>query len=341
MARVTLKDIAQAANVSQMTVSNVINGRRARASEETIKRIQTAVEELGYTPNLSARSLASNVSRLVGVLVPFTEDQNKLLLDNPFYAEMVSGIESALRRAGYHMMLAGIDETNIDLSPLAHWNVDGLIVLGIYEEALYAELKKHDLPTLLIDSYVEDDHFHHLRLDDAAAAEAATRYLIGKGHERIALVTGAVRTSGVIERRFAGYRAALEAAGLAFDPDLVFDGSVSFTWGRTAASQLIAAKGVTAAFCTADLIAAGLVAGLHGEGVQVPGDISVVGFDNISLAEMVFPALTTIDQAILSKGERAGELITRILGGQDLPRETLSPIRLVERDSVRQRTGGA
>ena len=176
--------------------------------------------------------------------------------------------------------------------------------------------------------------------DDAGAAEAATRYLIGQGHARIALVTGAVREGGVIARRLAGYRAALDAAGIAFDPALVLDGSVSFAWGRDAAERLGAISGVTAAFCTADLVAAGLVAGLHGRGVRVPDDISVLGFDNISLSEMVFPALTTVDQNILAKGEEAGRIITGVLTGADLPRETVSPIQLIERASVR-RQGGA
>jgi DNA-binding LacI/PurR family transcriptional regulator len=98
VARPTIKDIAQAANVSAMTVSNVLNGRRAKASDETVERIMSAVRTLGYRPNMSARSLVSNASRMVGVLIPFTENQNQLLLDNPFYAEVISGIESVAAR---------------------------------------------------------------------------------------------------------------------------------------------------------------------------------------------------------------------------------------------------
>jgi transcriptional regulator with XRE-family HTH domain len=110
VARATIKDIARVAKVSPMTVSNVINGRRAKASDETVARIMAAVEELGYRPNMSARSLVSNASKMVGVIIPFTENRNQLLLDNPFYAEMISGIESALRANGYYMMLSGVGE---------------------------------------------------------------------------------------------------------------------------------------------------------------------------------------------------------------------------------------
>lgn len=341
MARTTIKDIARTVGVSPMTVSNVINGRRARASEETIKRIEQVIAELDYTPNQSARSLVSRSSRLVGVLTPFTENQNKLLLDNPFYAEMISGIESALRANGYYMMMAGIDEANVDLTSLSRWNVDALIVLGIYREALYENIKALRVPTLLIDSYITDTHFHHLRLDDAAAAHKATAYLIDKGHRRIALVTGAVRSDGVIAERLAGYRAALEEAGIGFDPELVLSEAVSFDWGRRAAGHFVADPSITAAFCTADLMAAGLLAGLHAAGKSVPDDVSVMGFDNLSISEMVYPPLTTVDQAILEKGEAAGRLITEALAGHAVARNVVTTADIVERASVAARRGAA
>ena len=236
MARATIKDIALAAKVSPMTVSNVINGRRAKASDETVERIMSAVKTLGYRPNMSARSLVSNASRMVGVVIPFTETQNQLLLDNPFYAEMISGIESALRANGYYMMLSGVGESNAQLDTLQHWNMDGLIVLGVYRQGLYEHLRELNLPTLLIDSYIDDAHYHHLRVDDEAAAYEATRYLIARGHTGIALVTGVIRTDGVIERRLAGYKRALAEFRIAYDPARVLSGSVTFDWGAEAAA---------------------------------------------------------------------------------------------------------
>jgi DNA-binding LacI/PurR family transcriptional regulator len=333
MPRATIKDIALAAKVSPMTVSNVINGRPAKASAVTISRINEAIRTLGYKPNMSARALVSNSSKMVGVIIPFTENQNNLLLDNPFYAEMVSGIESTLRASGYYMMLSGISEADTRLDALTHWNVDALIVLGVYREGLYEQLRRLDLPTLLIDSYIDDPHFYRLGVDDEAAAYAATRYLIGKGHRAIALVTGVIRADGVVERRHAGYRRALEECGIGFDPARVFAGSVTFDWGAAAADG-IAAAGITAAFCTADLIAAGLLAGLHRLGKRIPEDVSVIGFDNLSVSRMVYPALTTVDQAILKKGQLAGKLIADILGKRDASRETTMPVEIVERDSV-------
>jgi DNA-binding LacI/PurR family transcriptional regulator len=337
LARATIKDIALAANVSPMTVSNVINGRRAKASDETVERIMAAVKTLGYRPNMSARSLVSNASRMVGVIIPFTENQNQLLLDNPFYAEMISGIESALRANGYYMMLSGVGEGNAQLDTLSHWNMDALIVLGVYREALYQRLRELALPTLLIDSYIDDPSFYRLGVDDEAAAYQATRYLIGKGHGDIALVTGVIRTDGVIERRVDGYKRALIEAGIGFDPSRILSGSVTFDWGAEAAEQLVALCGATAAFCTADLIAAGLLAGLHRLGRRIPEDYSVMGFDNLSISRMVYPALTTVDQSILGKGQLAGRLISAILNKTDAPRDSFVDVAIVERDSVGQR----
>lgn len=337
MARATIKDIAQAANVSPMTVSNVVNGRPAKASAETIERINHAIRTLGYTPNLSARALVSNLSKMVGVVIPFTENQNQLLLDNPFYAEVISGIESALRSNGYYMMLSGVGESNAHLDTLSRWNMDALIVLGVYREGLYEQLRKLNLPTLLIDSYIDDPHFYRLGVDDEQAAYRATRYLIGKGHRGIALVTGVIRADGVVERRYAGYRRALDEAGIPLDASRVLAGSVTFEWGVQAAENFGANPGITAAFCTADLIAAGLLAGLHRLGKRIPEDVSVMGFDNLSISRMVYPALTTVDQAILKKGQLAGALIAAILGKKEPARETFTPIEIVERDSVASR----
>ncbi len=336
MARATIKDIALAAKVSPMTVSNVINGRAAKASTETIERINAAIAQLGYTPNLSARALVSNASRMVGVLIPFTENQNALLLDNPFYAEIVSGIETALRAEGYYMMLSGVGERGA-LDTLSSWNMDALIVLGVYKETLYEQLKSRDLPTLLIDSYIDDDHFYRLGIDDEQAAFEATTHLIAEGHRDIAVVTGVIRTDGVVERRVAGYQRALKAAGIAHDPSRVFSGSVTFDWGTEAAGAIAANPEITAAFCTADLIAAGLLAGLHKLGKRIPDDISVMGFDNLSISTMVYPALTTVDQSIAEKGRLAGNLIASVLNKRHTARETIVPTTIVVRDSVRRR----
>ncbi|HZY67959.1 MAG TPA: substrate-binding domain-containing protein, partial [Devosia sp.] len=231
----------------------------------------------------------------------------------------------------------GVGEKGAKLDILSSWNVDGLIVLGVYKETLFEQLKGRSLPTLLIDSYVDDEHFYHLGIDDEQAAFEATSHLIAQGHANIAVVTGVIRANGVVERRVAGYRRALEAAGITYDPALVFSRSVSFDWGNEAAAGIAANPAITAAFCTADLIAAGLLAGLHKLGKRIPEDVSVMGFDNLSVSRMVYPALTTVDQSIAEKGRLAGELIASILDKRDTARKTVVPTTVIERDSVMRR----
>jgi DNA-binding LacI/PurR family transcriptional regulator len=235
------------------------------------------------------------------------------------------------------MMLAGVGERGARLDALSSWNMDALIVLGVYKEALYEQLKSRDLPTLLIDSYIDDDHFYRLGIDDEQAAFEATAYLIAEGHRDVALVTGVIRTDGVVERRVAGYRRALAAAKIKYDPALVFSGSVTFDWGSEAAAGIAANPRITAAFCTADLIAAGVLAGLHKLAKRIPEDVSVMGFDNLSISTMVYPALTTVDQSIAVKGRLAGNLIASILNKRVTARETIVPTTIVSRDSVKRR----
>lgn len=337
MAKVTIKHIAQQVGVSPTTVSNVINGRNGKVSSETIHKINRVIEELNYVPDFSARSLVSKRSRMIGVIIPQTEEHRQFLLENPFYSEVVSGIENKLRQNGYYMMLTGVDRDTAYLDVLANWNLDALILLGIYKEGLYEQMKEVKVPVLLIDSYIEDEYFHHLRIDDEQGSYMATKYLIDKGHRQIALVSGQLKEHGVADQRYNGYRRALEEHGIAFNEAHVFADSVSYDWGLDASKQLKEHKDITAAFCTADLIAAGMLTGLHESGLSVPNDVSVIGFDNLSISKMTFPALTTVNQSIFQKGERAAQSVLDILnkGITAVDKQQIMDITIIERDSVK------
>ncbi len=141
--KVTIKDIAALTGVSVTTVSNVINGNSHKTSEETISKIKKVIEEQGYIPNYSARSLVMKQSKLIGVIIPQTEAENQVILENPFYSELVSGIEAKLREKGYYMMLTGVDNDKSYLDVFINWNLDGAIILGIYKEKIYEQLKKN------------------------------------------------------------------------------------------------------------------------------------------------------------------------------------------------------
>lgn len=336
MSKVTIKDIAKYAKVSATTVSNVINGHHKKVSADTIAKINQAIDDLNYVPDFSARSLVSRRSKMIGVIIPQTEEHKQFVLENPFYSELVSGIESTLRENGYYMMLTGVDKDTTYLDVLANWNLDAIILLGIYKEGLYEQLKKVKVPVLLIDSYINDDYFYNIRIDDELGGYMATKYLIEQGHQDIALITGEIRESGVSSKRYKGYLRALNEAGLA--EGHIIENSVSYDCGYEATDKIIDSK-ASAVFCTADLIAAGLVAGLHGGGYSVPNDVSVIGFDNLSISKMLYPALTTVNQNIVGKGQLAAQSIIDILknGEHTVEKTQTMPMDIVVRGSVKKK----
>lgn len=340
MKRVTIRDVSEKAGVSTAAVSYVLNGREGKVSPETVAKVRSAVKELNYIPNFSARSLVNNKSKLIGVVIPQTEDRQQLLLQNPFYSELICGIESRLRQSGYHMILSGVEKGEGYLDTSMQRNLDGAIITGIYQESFYEELKKLRMPIVLVDSYINDSHFHIVGIDDELGGYMATRHCIERGHTNIALVTGLIRKDGVVEKRFLGYKRALKEAGLFYNPDHVFEHSVTYEYGHEA-GRLIADKHpeITAVFATSDLMAMGVMAGLKDEGLEVPGQVSVIGFDDIPVARMCTPPLTTINQDAIARGIMAADrLLTAIENPEDglPPERSIMPLSLIERHTVLQ-----
>lgn len=337
--KVTIKDIAALTGVSVTTVSNVINGNTHKTSDETITKIKKVIEELNYIPNYSARSLVKQQSKLIGVIIPQTEAENQVILENPFYSELVSGIEAKLREKGYYMMLTGVDVDKSYMDVFVNWNLDGAIILGVYKEKFYEQLKKVNVPILLVDSYIDDDFYYKIGIDDEYGGYLATKYLIESGHKRIGIVTGKIRKDGVEDKRFLGYQRALLEAGIDYDESLELHGHVDYDYGIEAGeiiSEML--SDMTAVFVTADVVAAGVITGLHNKKVSVPDDISVMGFDNIPIAKMIVPGLTTIDQNIYEKGVKSIErLISVIEKDDEIMKDTLlMPLTIIERNSVKK-----
>ncbi|MNM97477.1 Catabolite control protein A [compost metagenome] len=217
-------------------------------------------------------------------------------------------------------------------------NLDGAVIMGIYQESFYEELKKVDIPIVLIDSYINDDSFKKIRIDDELGGYLATMHLIEKGHTNIGLVTGMIRKDGVVEKRYLGYKKALQEANLFYDHDLVLEGQVSYEFGLEAGKEIAKQhSSMTAVFVTGDMMAYGVINGLRQEGLSVPDDISVIGFDDISLSSIFYPKLTTVHQDIKARGMEAAKYLIDVLDGkQDLDKGvTLLPISVIERDTVR------
>ena len=201
--RATIKDVANEAQVSPATISYVLNNKES-ISAETKERVLEAIKRLNYVPNLSARSLAANTSKLIGVLIPQTEDSSMLMFNNPFYSEIIGGIEYGARVNGYHVLISGTNADESYLRLAKERNLDGIIIIGMYPDDFFNELKKTQIPIVLIDSYCSDHYFHSVQINDRYGAYIATKYLLDKGHRSVALIAGEVKKNGVVEKRDLG-----------------------------------------------------------------------------------------------------------------------------------------
>ncbi len=219
---VTIRDIAAATGVSATTVSNVIHGKSSRVSAETIQKINTAIKELGYVPNMSARSLVSNSSKVIGFVNHVITHENTNFMDDPFHSAAIGAIETALRENGYYLMLRTVETAEELVTFLQTWNVDGLFFTGIFKDKFYDSLKGFCIPVVLIDSYVKNPEYCNVGLEDFNGSYNATKYLLENGHRKIGFASPSIKDGGVLQERFLGYKAALAEYKIPFSKELVF-----------------------------------------------------------------------------------------------------------------------
>lgn len=332
---VTIKDISQATGVSCTTVSNVIHGKTNRVSAQTINRINDAIKELGYVPNMSARALVSHSSKVIGFINHTTKANEMNFTEDPFHTVFIGILEHRLRESGYYLMLRSAENSEELLAFLRNWNVEGLFLTGVFQDTFFDALNSLDIPVVLIDSYI-GKNIYNIGLEDFDGCYTSTHYLIQKGHRRIAFASPNVHDEGVIRERFRGYKQALADASIPFDPAIVFESEMDYDSCKAVSDKICQKPDITALVTTADIMAAGIMAHLRKNGKSIPNDISVIGFDDINLARLITPSLTTIHQDINQKGSLAVEMMLQKLGGITPKKSQITlPIRLVERESVR------
>lgn len=336
---VTIEDIAKEAGVSATTVSNVIHGRTNKVSAYTVDLINEIIRERGYVPNLSARAMKTRSSKVVALINHLeSRDQEKFMSD-PFFMDLTSAVEKALRERGYFLMIRAISESEDLLAFLRNWNVEGVFMPGLFEdEPFYQTLLDLKLPVVLTDSYVSNlGHMTNIGLQDFEGGRIATEHLIRNGHKRIVFAGPKVKPGGVVEQRLLGYKQALADNGIPFDPSLVYECEFSTTKMMELGGALAKREDITGVFATADILAAGIMSGLQQAGRMVPRDISIVGFDDINWARMTMPMLTTVHQDAVKKGRLAAECMIRLLEGESNQLQNrVLPVQLVERHSVRK-----
>lgn len=333
---VTLKDIAKKANVSVTTVSNVIHGNHRRVAPETIEKIRAIIQESNYVPNMTARSLVNKLSKIIGVINHVVPEKSGSFISDPFHSVIIEGIEEKLREKGYYLMIRTVYSEDELFSLLRNWNIDGLILTGLFQDEFFEKLVKADVPFVLVDSYIDKQKVLNIGLEDCNGGYMATKYLIDKGHRDIVFASPIIKQNGVVEERFKGYKLALKEAGIPFDKKNVYQQEISITEGIELGHKLASRTDITAIFATADILAAGIISGLNEHGKRVPDDFSVIGFDDLYISSLTAPRLTTIHQDTQEKGKVAAEsLINVIEGNPVINNNIILPVKLVERHSVK------
>ncbi|MEL7658207.1 MAG: LacI family DNA-binding transcriptional regulator [Bacillota bacterium] len=335
MKRITIKEVANETGLSIATISYVLNGK-GNIPDETRQLVTDAAQKLGYIPNYSARSLVIRKSNLIGIVIPQAEPGSALMFQNPFYSEILSGIEFTARQNGYHVIISGTNADEKYLKLAQQRNLDGIIIIGMYSHESYADLTKADIPLVLIDSYVDNHHFHTIKINDRYGGYLATRYLIEHGHRKIAFISGALKESSVNKQRLEGYYDALQEYDIAPDNRYILVEQVNFDSGMHLAEKLIKTLDVTAVFCTADILALGVIKQLNMKEYLVPERISVIGFDNLSIARYCVPGLTTVGQDVYKKGAEAVNIVLNYIKNPEIGKQEISlPVSIVERESVK------
>lgn len=337
MARATLKDVAQLAGVSTATVSYALSGKRT-ISDETKQRINDAIAQLDYVPDLNARGLSMRDSKLIGVVVPQTEPGDRLMFQNSFYSEVLGSIEYYARQRGYHILISATDANESYLTLAKKRNLDGIIVIGMYPDDFYQQMKKTQIPIVLIDSYCNDHYYHNIRIDDAYGSYLATRYMLENGHKHIAFFAGQMKENGVMKKRLLGYQQALSEFDVPYRKEYIFEGQIDYNSGIDLANRLIESMlPTTGVVAAADILAIGAVKGFFETGKRVPDDYSIIGFDDVEISQFMTPGLTTIRQQISLKGQKAVELLLKHIEDPTLSKqEEILPLQLVVRGSVKK-----
>ena len=337
---VTLKDIAAEAGVSITTVSNVVHNRKSRVSPEMVEKIWKIIEREHYVPSMTARSLASDDSSIIGVITHMTPQNTGSTMSDPFLGTFVEGLERRTREEGYFLMIRSVEDARALESLSRSWRLSGLILTGMFQDEFFACIKRLGVPFVLIDSYIDQPGICSIGLEDEKGGYIATKHLLENGHRVIAFASPAIRAGGVVEKRLIGYRRALAEYGVAYDPSLVFTQEISVDEGRRLGCALAEKREITGIFASADILAAGVMAGLREKGVSVPRDKSIVGFDDNYLCQLTNPRLTTIHQDAEQKGVLAAEMMFAQLRSEPIAESSLIlPVSLVERESVRNLNG--
>lgn len=330
MSKPTIQDVAKAAGVSVATVSRVLNNSSS-VSHSTREKIINTINELDYRPNLLGRNLRKTETRLILALLP--------TIANPFYSRIVKGIEDVALKNGYNVMLCNTDSDAeremIYLKMLKNRLADGVIFMAPEIDSRELTAIGEEFPVVQCCEYKEGARVPHVSIDNYQAAVKAAKHLISTGHRRIGMIS-CTNSFVSTKRRERGFKFAIEESGIPYDGRLLVHGDYGFKSGYRLAYQLLTMDDrPTAIFAISDVMAIGVLRAARERRLKVPGDLAVIGFDNISFASMSNPMLTTISQPKYDLGCTAMELLLKAIRGElEEPVDIILENELVIREST-------
>jgi LacI family transcriptional regulator len=331
---ITIKDIAKIAGVSPSTVSKALNNRHD-ISEETKKKVLQIVAENKFSPNVFGKNLKSKTTGNIGVI--FCREQNPLS-SNPFYSRVLEGVEAELAINNYNLMLTIVHENSKDDLPkvIRERQIDGIILIGIFKtefvDQIFADEKNIDI--IMVDPKLNFNQCSQILIDNEHGAFVATQYLIDAGHKKIGFVSGDLDRQS-FKQRFDGYEKALKYNKLSVDSNLIRSGGLEEGYNHT--KNILSAQRATAIFFANDINAHHGYKAIHDLNLKVPDDISIVGFDDIWMSKISSPPLTTIRVYKEELGSIAVRMLMRSINNEiDKPINTIVPVKLIERESVKK-----
>jgi LacI family transcriptional regulator len=330
----TIKDVAKQANVSTATVSRVLNGLSGY-SKETEEKVLLAIKELGYLPNAFARGLVSNKSNTLGILFPEVSSQ--------FSSKILRGVEEAAHELGSSVIVCNTasqgQRTMKYLELLSEKRVDGILFVSekITEE-YYKQLKSMKVPVVLVSTESYQYPLPFVKVDDKHAAFTATNYLLKMGHVKIGMIGGNIEDVIAGQPRIDGYKQALANHGCAIKQEnIIHSKGFSFEDGFASFPELMrSAPDLTAVFAASDALALGAISSAYRLGIKIPDELSIIGYDNLPMAEMAIPPLTTVAQPLEQMGRVAAEMLFTMMSKEMIVESRIMPHSVVERESVKR-----
>lgn len=328
----SIKDVAKEAGVSIATVSRVLNDVDI-VNEETKKKVLDAIKKLGYRPNIIARSLKTQKTKTIGIIIPDISSQ--------FYPEVVRGAEDVSNIYGYNIILCNTDldpvkETEY-LQVLREKMVDGVLYMSnSLEQNVLETAKNLHIPIVLVETTDKEGKLPSVTIDNEKAAYDAVSFLIKKGYKKIGFIGMHEDAVNAAAYRYGGYKKALAENNLELNKDYVYFGGLKASDGYETASKLSGKPDVDVMFCASDELAMGFINGLREKGISVPEDLSVMGFDNIYSSKIFYPKLTTVNQPMYDMGSVGMRLLIKVISSKKVD-EThyILPHEIIERDSTK------